>query len=308
MKAKLNVYELITERIVARLESGIIPWRKPWRDVGNARNGISKKDYRGINAFLLSTAGYANPNWLSFKQAQELGGSVKKGEKGWPAVFWKQWSIQDDSAPDGNPKMIPLLRYYTVFNADQCEGLPVDKFTVPQMERINPIPAAQALVDGMPNAPKLATGIQASYCQSTDELTMPPIGLFADSEAYYATIFHEMVHSTKHESRLNRKDSEAREGGARYFGSAPYAREELVAEMGAAFLCGHCGIDPQTIDNAAAYIQSWIKCLKGDPKLAVIAAAQAQRAADYITGKTFPAPSEETTEETQPVETLSLAC
>lgn len=291
-----NVYQIITDRITARLQAGEIPWKQPFRACGNPLSMSTGKPYNGINWLLLSSLGFSSPHFITFKQALDLGGNVKKGEKGFPVVFWKKWSptAQPNAAGEIDTKTlktIPLLRYYTVFNVTQCEGLDDKIPQPPQLAQIDPITAAENLIAAMPNRPAITQGGQASYNVHTDEVTMPARGLFISPEAYYSVLFHELTHSTRHMSRLARKDdTEATPGKSRRFGSAAYAREELVAELGAAFLCNACQIDnDHTLENSAAYIQNWLQALKDDPKLVVIAAAQAQKAADYIRGTGIPA-------------------
>jgi antirestriction protein ArdC len=237
---------------------------------------MSRKLYRGINQFLLNAAKYPSPFWLTFRQVHLLGGSVKKGEKSFPVVFWKRF--KEEGNEEARP--IPFLRYYSVFNVAQCEGIRVpvlpDVQPAPKFERIE---KCEQIVAAMPKRPPINHhGGSACYSPSDDEVNMPEVELFETIEAYYSTLFHELTHSTGHLSRLNRK--EVTEPGR--FGTDPYGREELVAEMGAAFLCGHCEIDNKTVNQSANYIQSWLAKLKDDRKLVVHAAAQAQKACDFI--------------------------
>jgi len=280
---KLNVYEIITEKIISLLSQGVIPWSKPWKpEAGEHMNLVSGKPYRGINVFLLGCAGYDSPFWLSFKQAKKLGGSVKKGEQGSIVVFWK-WIIKEEIEDNGEKKYkkIPLLRYYTVFNLEQCEGIDAPAPVLEPVEKKNPIKEAQTIVDGMPNRPAIVHGGNAAaYSPAPDRIKMPELEQFVSSEEYYSTLFHEMTHSTGHASRIGRKDIEH----VKPFGSVEYSKEELIAEMGAAFLCAVAGIENKTINNSAAYIQGWLKELKNDKKMVVFAAAAAQKAADYIQG------------------------
>lgn len=276
-----QIYEIITDRICAMLEAGTIPWRKGWAG-GDATpvSAVSKKEYRGVNHFLLRCAGFASPYWLSFKQAQERGGHVRKGEKGMPVVFWKQYEREGEN---GEKRRVPVLRYYTVFNVAQIDGLRME-FPEPEIKAHRPIEEAEAIVAHMPNRPTIIHGEARAYFRpALDVVNMPAPGLFDMPEEYYGTLFHELTHSTGHESRLNRRPSTE----PRSFGDPAYAREELVAEMGAAFLCAACGIERATLENSAAYIASWLKALRNDPKAVVIAAAQAQRAADYIRGISY---------------------
>ena len=290
MKTKKDVYEIVTEKLITALEAGTAPWHKSWGTSETLpANFQSGKKYRGINTFLLNCAGFSSPYWLTYKQAKEKGGNVKKGEKGMPVVFWN-WIYKDkdgktikDNWLDRQSeaeKKIPFLRYYTAFNAEQIEGVEFPAVDIPTREH-TPIEACEKIVDGMPNPPQMETqGNQPCYIPSQDKVRMPKPEHFEGGEEYYSTLFHELTHATGHKSRLNRKELTKVSG----FGSRDYSKEELVAEMGAAFLCSQAGIE-NTIDNSAAYLQSWIKTLKGDSKLAVMAAAQAQKAADYILNK-----------------------
>jgi antirestriction protein ArdC len=268
-----DVYQVVTDRIVRLLESGTVPWHQPWKG-GNQwpQNFISRKVYRGINLFLLNAARYPSPFWLTFKQVQSLNARVKKGEHSFPVVFWKIFREEGDT----EPKRIPFLRYYSVFNVAQCEGIPLPGETPSTFEAIE---RCEQVVADMPKRPVINHhGGRACYSPSSDEISMPEAKLFESSEGYYSTLFHELTHATGHVSRLNRKEI----AESNRFGSDPYGREELVAEMGAAFLCGHCEIDNKTIDQSAGYIQHWLERLKEDRKLVVQAAAQAQKACDFI--------------------------
>jgi antirestriction protein ArdC len=289
-----SVYEIVTERIIAAIEAGVSPWRKPWtpnefsymgKPVTSAVNAVTGKPYRGINVLLLGLCGYADPRFLTFNQAKALGGNVKKGERGTPIVFWKwvEVSSQDatDEAAEDTPtgKRVPILRYYTVFNVEQCEGLeklkPLSKPAPATAKAFNPIAEAEAILAGRKNPPTCYHGRNAAaYSPLADEVYMPAVQQFESMEAYYATRFHEEGHATGHVKRLGRPFGTG-------FGSDSYAREELVAELTAAFLCAEAGID-STLDQSAAYLKGWLKPLKNDPKFVVIAAGQAQKAADYI--------------------------
>jgi antirestriction protein ArdC len=279
-----HAFDVITARVVSLLEAGTVPWRKPWANRFSApRNLISRRPYRGVNVFLLACASYDSPYWLTFRQAKNLGGHVRKGEKGMPVVFWN-WLDKVD-AETGKTVEIPFLKLYYAFNVAQCEGLPTDKVpsTAAVVERpFSPITACEHVVKGMQNRPEIRHGFTgASYVPSLDEVRMPAPERFEHAEGYYATVFHELTHATGHASRLNRKGIV--ETAA--FGSDTYGREELVAEMGSAFLCGHAGIETATIDNAAAYLAGWLRAIRQDNRLVVTAAAQAQKAADYILGQ-----------------------
>jgi antirestriction protein ArdC len=276
-----TVYQVITDRVIALLQQGTIPWQKPWQGAELApQNLVSRKAYRGVNVFLLHAMHYTSPYWLTFKQAQELGGHVRKGEKSCPVVFWKWLEVERD----GERERVPFLRYYSVFNAAQCEGIEghLPSSTSPTREH-SPVQTAERIVANMPKRPAVKHGLaQAFYSPGEDYVGMPSPEQFRSGEDYYSVLFHELTHSTGHESRLARKGVSATDGQWSAFGSNPYAKEELVAEMGAAFLCGQAGIVERTLDNSAAYVASWLSRLKDDPKLVVQAAAQAQKAADFI--------------------------
>lgn len=274
-----TAYEIVTQSIIKQLEAGVAPWRKPWRTETPA-NLVSKKEYRGINIFLLAFQGYGSRYWLTYRQAQALGGNVKKGAHGSKVVFWKIDEYQKENEETGeteNHKSI-LLRYYTVFSLEQCEGI-----KSPEPGRvINPIEQCESIVKRMPNPPRFEQDSRACYWPTTDTVGMPARSAFNSAEEYYSTLFHELTHSTGHPSRVGR------EGIMEHnpFGSEEYSKEELVAEMGAAMLCGVAGIESRTLDNSASYLQSWINRLRSDSRLIVSAASQAQKGADYILART----------------------
>ena len=273
----LSVYEIITNQILAELERGEVPWRKPWRTLPPA-NLITKKPYRGINVFLLAFAGYGSQFWLTFNQAKQLGGNVRRGEHGTKIVFWKCNTRETESA-DGEieERKSAFLRYYTVFNLEQTEGLKALLRLPPAF----PIESAEEIVKGMPNAPAFEQDSRAAYIPSRDTVTMPSRAAFDSQAEYYSTLFHELTHSTGHPKRLGREGIEK----IQPFGSEDYSKEELVAEMCSAMLCGVAGIEQATISNSAAYLRSWINRLKADSRLVVSAARAAQEAADYIRGE-----------------------
>jgi antirestriction protein ArdC len=283
MMQKTTIYDMVTERICQILEQGEIPWRKPW--VTSERqipmNLKTRKEYRGINIFLLASCGFSSRYWLSFKQAKDMGGTVQKGERGSIVVFWKWREIEkkDEETGETEIKKRPLLRYYTVFNLDQING--IDKPDEPKAVNFDfcPIQQAEQIITGMPNPPSITHNEDRAYYRpSQDKVNMPPENLFKISAEYFCTAFHELIHATGHESRLNRSGIT----DISFFGSHEYSKEELIAEFGAAFLCGAAGIENQTVENSAAYIQSWLKKLRNNKKWLVTAAAQAQKAADYI--------------------------
>ena len=271
-------YDRITERIVSLLSQGTVPWHKPWHvQTGLPRNLITQKPYRGINVFLLMAMNYESPNWLTLRQANAMGGQIKPGEKSCPVVFWKPMKVTDKETKE--EKKIPFLRLYHVFNVSQCTGLknipPADESAF-----IQTLPAE--LVANMPQRPVIKHGMKAAYYSPTSDVVgMPDSNRFKTPDHYHATLFHELVHSTGHEQRLKRASIMERNG----YGSDPYAKEELIAEMGSAFLCGYAGIVDRTIDSSAAYLEGWLKQLKEDKTLIVHAAAAAQKAADFILGQ-----------------------
>ena len=274
-----NVYEIVTEQVIKQLEQGVAPWKKPWR-CEMPCNLISGKEYRGINPFLLASQGYGSRYWLTFNQANKLGGHVRKGEKSSIVTFWKIGEFSKENKETGKleDRKSILLRYFAVFNVEQTEGI-ADKLGLGKAgPRVPNIEACESIVSGMPNAPAMQQSDRAWYKPSSDTVGMPSRSLFGNAEEYYSTLFHELTHSTGHGSRVGREGIE----DLAAFGSESYSKEELIAEMGAAMLCGVTGIVPATIQNSASYLQHWINRLKGDSKLLVSAASAAQKAADYI--------------------------
>lgn len=285
-----TIYELVTERVIAKLEEGTAPWQKPWTA---AAGGVpvslsSKKPYRGINVFLLAIAaadgGYRSNWWGSYKQIEKLGGQVRKGEKSTVVVFWKRLPIEEVVDGKKVKKVIPLLRYFRVFNAEQCDGLP-EKYQAPaEVEgTFAEHKDAERIIKeylGREDAPELRYGgDRAFYADALNLIQLPAREDFHSEEEFYSTAFHEVTHSTGSPRRLDRK------GIAEFdhFGSEKYAKEELVAEMGSAILQAVTGIEAP-FDNSAAYIANWLTKLRDDKKLVVQAAAQAQRAVDHILG------------------------
>lgn len=281
MASKVSVYDIFTERFIKALEEGTVPWHKPWKTLGGPRNLQSKRPYRGINAFMLTLSNHQSPYWTTYKKATENGGIVRKGEKGMPVVFWKPLKVDDKDNP-GQKKTIPLLRYYTVFNVEQIEWndeaqVKIDKLheDLKQID-FEPIEEAQRVIDEMQNRPLFEHGSNgAGYNYIEDHIRLPHKNSFESNESYYTTAFHELAHSTGHESRLHRvKDWSL-------FGSDPYAKEELVAEMTSAFVSGTVGMESD-FEQSAAYIAGWLRKFENDPKMIIHSAAAAQKAADYI--------------------------
>jgi antirestriction protein ArdC len=285
-----TVYEIITSEILERLEAGTPPWRCTWnREAGMPRNLHSGAAYRGINPFLLTaracTSGYSAPWWLTYKQAQARGGNVRKGEKSAMVIFWKwvQKAPEGEAQSSSSEKGYPVLRYYQVFNVEQCDGIEYPRNETQPREH-TAIEAAEQLVMGYRGAPAVSHGgSMACYIPNSDAVRIPKPESFEATPKYYCALFHELGHSTGHRSRL------ARDGVVNHarFASHEYSREELVAEFTASFLCGVAGIERATIENSAAYIAGWRRSLTRDAKAVVMAAAQAQRAADWIQDKRF---------------------
>ncbi|WP_139926291.1 ArdC family protein [Hymenobacter sp. DG01] len=282
-----DICQMVTDRIVTALEGGIIPWRKPWNaGAGAPRNYISGHVYQSINAFLLSMLEYEYPLFLTYNQAKAAGGQVRKGEKGMMVVFFSNYVKENKQT--GEKDCFPILRYSTVFNIAQVDGI---DWKLPELITREHQPVAEAeriCVNymGELEGPSLYfKGDQALYRKSVDEVLMPAPESFNTVEGYYATLFHELAHSTGHQRRLNRPELVENAG----FGSTTYAKEELTAEMTAAFLSAAAGLDlSATIDNATAYIQNWLKALRNDKSLVMSAASLAQKAAYHILGQSAP--------------------
>ncbi len=269
-----KVYEYVTERIIKLLEEGTVPWKKPWKN-GLPINYITRKPYRGVNLFLLPGGG----EYLTFKQVQKLGGKIKKGAKAHMVVFWKQVGYEEEKLNDDGEteiviRTLPILRYYKVFSLSDTEGIPskLEKFDN------NPIKEAEKVLNGFKEVPIYHRENSAYYEPMKDYINLPTFDQFENAELYYSTAFHEMVHSTGHESRLARFKST----DSHIFGSETYSFEELVAELGASMLSGTVGIEEYTINNSAAYISGWLSRLRDDKTLIVKAAGKAQKACDYI--------------------------
>lgn len=300
---KRDAYAIVTEAILTALESGTVPWRKPWSAAGVFPLSMStKKPYRGINVILLSLAGaqHASPWWGTYKKITEMGGAVRQGEKSTIVTFWKKLRITEEVDGEKVKKDIFMLRYYRVFNADQADWTEGKKPVSPQRpaNELTPYADAEAIMAGYRNGPTVTRkpSDQAFYLPSADTITLPELSQYSTADEFYSTAFHELTHSTGHPSRL------ARPGILTFthFGSELYSKEELVAEMGAAFLCATAGIDPaNTMPNSAAYLASWLRVLKGDRKMIVHAAAAAQRAADHIRGVSFAEASDTDTEKAE---------
>lgn len=283
-KTHKDVYSIITEKIIQQLEHGTVPWRKPWHDGGIPTNLISKRPYRGINLMLLAMAGYEHNLFLTSKQLKELGGSIKPEEKPHLVVYWNYVDKKnidstdtDDAREDTKSNKKAMLRYYTVFNVAQCDGIP--EKLIPKIPHIShPESTCKLIVNGMPNKPRIQHKEQRAYYDPLkDYVNMPKQTSFTSDEAYYSTLFHELVHSTGHHSRLHRQGLI----DMAEFGSTPYSHEELVAEIGSCYLQSHAGIRGE-FEQSVAYIQGWLKVLKEDRKCIFSASTAAQKAVDYI--------------------------
>lgn len=291
-KPKRDIYQEVTDRIIGYLEQGTAPWRNPVkRGTGDGwpKNMDSGKRYRGINVFLLGLqaweSGYSSDYWMTFKQAQANGGQVRKGEKGSLVTFFKMYATNDKQT--GEPIEIPMLKHFVAFNVEQIDGIEIPDAPKadPDAVPFKPLTEAEQIIEGYKTKPAINHdgGKRAFYRPSTDTIHLPQVERFDTRESYYNVLFHEAVHSTGHSSRLDR----GLDTDLAPFGSPDYSREELVAEMGAAFLCAASGISPPTIEQSASYLQGWINVLKGDKRLVVGAASAAQQAADLILGDDF---------------------
>lgn len=277
----IDLYQVVTDRIITQIEAGVLPWVRPWSShgVGSGSstpiNAVSRKAYRGINTMLLwKPPGSTGEQWMTYKQGQEIGAQVRKGEHGSIIVFYKPWKVEDKNNPDGASKTIPVLRSYTVFHTSQFDNLP--KCLEPKpIERLPEIERIERADNLLRQANITHGGDRAYYSILGDAITLPQPAQFKSREDYYATALHELTHWTGHRARLDR------EYGKR-FGDGAYAREELVAEMGAAFLCSHCGIAGKL--QHANYLASWLAILKADKRAIMVAAGAAQKAADFVMG------------------------
>lgn len=285
-----SVYEVVTDRIISTLESGVIPWRREWRTSGKTAglpyNLVTNKAYRGINVWTLFCSPYASRGWCTYKQAQTLGYQVRKGEKSYPIVFWKFPTKAEVLA---NPDAAPFARFYSVFNLEQLDGVPAE-LPLDDVATFDPIEEAEKVTDAFMSSASHPTlkhgGERAYFSQTLDLVQMPSRESFNSAGGYYATLFHEFAHSTGIKARLNRPEFI----NGMVFGDENYSREELVAEFASAFLCAETGCsNEERITNSVAYIQSWLKVFKHDKKLAIEAAQKAQRAADYILLRKFEA-------------------
>jgi antirestriction protein ArdC len=289
-KEKTDIAQRVTDRIIESLEAGVVPWRKPWKSIGGvARNLNSGRPYRGVNVLLTAltsmAAGYTDNRWATFNGIKRAGGSVRKGEKGTLVILWKPIEKKNDPTdPEKVTDKFLMLKGYTVFNVQQADfpdGIPADgdetELVAHDRDEI-----AETVISSYCETTGVKFeigGNSASYSPTLDMIRVPMIEQFDSADSYYATAYHEMIHSTGHESRLKRiKDTT--------FGSEPYADEELVAEIGASMLCALTGREPK-IESSAAYIANWLRVLRDDKKFIVTAAARAQKAVDLVLGTSF---------------------
>lgn len=284
-----DVYSRVTDKIVADLERGVRPWLKPW-NAEHAAGRITRplrsngQPYKGINVLSLwmdaESKGFACPIWMTYKQALELNAQVRKGERGSLVVYADKITRTETNENGENVEAsIPFMKGYTVFNCEQIEGLPAHFYGRAERadEPLQRIADAEAFVAAT-GANVVHGGSRACYVVSTDNLHMPCIDCFRDAESYYATLLHELTHWTRHETRLNR------EFGRKRWGDVGYAAEELVAELGSAFLCADLGLAAAPREDHASYLASWLEVLKSDKRAIFTAAAHAQRAADFLHG------------------------
>ena len=275
-----KVYDLVASRIVSCLESGVAPWRKPWIG-GGPRSLVSRKDYSGINVLLLGCTPYASRYWLTYKQAATLGGNVRKGEKSTPIVFYSPLPPKVTGSGEVESSSVgrAVLRYYSGFNIEQCEGIDAPEEVIEAGRDVPAITLAEELFEGMPKRPMVYHGHgQAYYVPAIDEVRMPDRVRFESSEAYYSTLFHELAHATGHKSRLDRI-----KGGS--FGGSAYASEELVAEVASCMVLASIGLE-STLEQSASYCDGWAKRLRGMTSSQAVCRAltAATKAADWIRG------------------------
>lgn len=288
-KERRDPYQLVTELILQHLEQGVVPWRCPWnRQVGKPRNFHTGKPYRGINQMLLSCRRFASPFWLTFNQVKALGGSVRKGERGSVVVKYGRFQPKAEAGSNGDAEKKSsrlFLKEYVVFNASQTDGIAFpalpEQAAMPEPKRLE---VAEQIVANMPQRPSIQEGRKAGafYHRATDTIDMPAMKRFESSEAYYLTLFHELIHATGHESRLNRKSLVEHDE----MGGKVYSEEELVAEMGAAFLGLEADIVQDDHEQSAAYIKAWLDVLRepDHKRWLVKAGNQAAKAAEYVLG------------------------
>jgi antirestriction protein ArdC len=286
---KRDLYAEVSAKIVAELEAGAAPWLKPWAASANTPcNAVTNRPYSGCNIVLLwmaQAAGYRTPRFLTFKQALEVGGHVRKGERGTKVYFVKKLQVRDKEAHDDTAtRIVPLLREYTVFNVDQCQNLPERIVAPGAVKPRNPDERSAAIDEFLKcTGASIREGFEAYYLPGADFISLPRFEAFNSAAHFYSTAFHELAHWCGHKSRLAR-DLRHR------FGEKAYAAEELVAELCSAFLCAEFSIDGDL--RHAGYIENWIGLLKADTRAFFTACSKAQAAADYLRGLALGAPTE----------------
>ncbi|MEO7214201.1 zincin-like metallopeptidase domain-containing protein [Mucilaginibacter sp.] len=274
-----EVYTIVTNRIIEQLKHNIVPWQKPWTEAGYPVNLITNIPYRGMNVWMLASLGFAQNYFITWKQLKAAGGTLKKGEKGHLVVFWKPAPATDENDVQSTSDKPPVLRYYIVFNIAQTEGISHFVTASDSPYSVSTIGACDEILEMMSNAPKIKHSKQkAYYSPAKDYINMPKQETFKTTESYYSTLFHEVIHSTGHQSRLNRKGIVDNPD----FGTEMYSQEELVAEIGACFLNSVVGIGAVEFDNSVSYINGWLEKLQKDNRVIVYASSQAQKAAEYI--------------------------
>lgn len=271
-----KVYEIITNEILEKLKTGVVPWRHPWT-AGVPTNAVSGNQYNGFNVFRLGFEEYVNPHWATFKQVGDLGGRVAKGEKSTIVIFWKmQKKIDTDTQEE---KTYPILRYFRVFNIEQTDLTDDERFVIVKNDN-KPLDQCEAIISGYQNRPGIThrDSARAYYNHLNDSINIPDMELFDSAEDYYSVLFHEETHGTGHYTRLERRGKDEH----RSRNSPSYWNEEIIAELGAAYLGGQAGIGYHTLDNSASYIEGYYNALKNDNTLFIKAASAAQKAAEYI--------------------------
>jgi antirestriction protein ArdC len=270
----MDTYATITDRVIKSIEAGVIPWQKPWSSKTWPTNAYTHRGYSGCNVFLLGMSSFPSRWWVGYSQAQHMGTCVKRGEKGTQIIRWRPITKKDDNGRDVTVGLAPIT--LTVFNLSQCD---MDWENYESREDFVSLTTAEDILNGYKDRPAIEYGnSMAAYHPVWDKVIMPNRDDFRSPAHFYSTLFHELTHSTGHESRLKRDIRN-------HFGSYDYSREELVAEMGACFLASEAGIMDQTFNNTVGYIQSWLKALKNDKTLFVRASNAAQKATNYVLGR-----------------------
>ena len=278
-----NVYQIITDRIIAELEKGVIPWHKPWTGVqSGAISHSTGKPYSLLNQMLLGEPG----EYITWNQVKSEGGRVRKGEKSSVVVFWKQQKVKEKDSATGEEreKLIPILRYFNVFHVNQCEGIKT-KYANTPAEPFEPLARAEETQANYLKREGVllsyVAGDKACYSPAADRVTLPLREQFQSADEFYSTLFHELAHSTGHKTRLDRFTG----SGCAAFGSNDYGKEELVAEIAAASILNVCGIETRSsFQNSASYIDNWLRAIRGDNRLIVSAAGKAEKASNLILG------------------------